>query len=52
MALLVLYNFIGVKISWVSFLVVISYSAALGGLALIGAAVFYFHRYLPRPQSA
>ena len=50
-ALLVLYNFIGVKISWVSFLVVISYSAALVGLALVGAAVFYFHRHLPRPQT-
>jgi hypothetical protein len=49
-ALLVLYNFIGVKISWVSFLVMISYSAALVGLALIGTAVFYFHRHLPRPQ--
>ena len=49
-ALLVLYNFVGVKISWVSFLVVISYSAALGGLALVGAAVFYFHRHLPRPR--
>jgi len=50
-ALLVLYNFIGVKISWVPFLVVISYSAALVGLALVGAAVFYFHRHLPRPQT-
>jgi len=50
-ALLVLYNFIGVKISWVSFLVVISYSAALVGLALVGAAVFYFHRHLPRLQT-
>jgi hypothetical protein len=51
-ALLVLYNFVGVKISWVSFLVVISYSAALVGLALVGAAVFYFHRHLPRPQTS
>ena len=51
-ALLVLYNFVGVKISWVSFLVMISYSAALVGLALVGAAVFYFHRHLPRPQTS
>jgi hypothetical protein len=51
-ALLVLYNFVGVKISWVSFLVVISYSAALVGLALVGSAVFYFHRHLPRPQTS
>jgi hypothetical protein len=49
-ALLVLYNFVGVKISWVSFLVMISYCAALGGLALIAGAIFYFHRHLPRPQ--
>jgi hypothetical protein len=49
-ALLVLYNFVGVKISWVSFLVVISYSATLIGLALVGAAVFYFHRHLPRSR--
>ena len=49
-ALLVLYNFVGVKISWVEFLVVISWSAALVGLVLIGGAGFYFHRRLHRAQ--
>jgi hypothetical protein len=51
-ALLVLYNFVGVKISWVEFLVVISYCAALMGLALIGGAGFYFHRRLHHPDPA
>ena len=50
-ALLVLYNFVGVKFSWVEFLVVISYSAALVGLALIVGSGFYFRRRL-RPAEA
>ncbi|HEY2011588.1 MAG TPA: DUF5690 family protein [Rhizomicrobium sp.] len=49
-ALLVLYNFVGVKISWVDFLLVISWSAALVGLVLIGGTGFYFHRRLHRAQ--
>jgi hypothetical protein len=51
-ALLVLYNFVGVKISWVEFLVAISYCAALMGLVLIGGAGFYFHRRLHHPDPA
>jgi hypothetical protein len=51
-ALLVLYNFVGVKISWVGFLVVISYTSALAGLVLIAGAGFYFHRRLPRREIA
>jgi len=51
-ALLVLYNFIGVKISWVEFLVVISWSAALVGLVLVVGSGFYFHRHLQRPEPA
>ncbi len=51
-ALLVLYNFVGVKISWVEFLVVISYSAALVGLALIVGSGLYFHRRLHHSQDA
>jgi len=50
-ALLVMYNFVGVKTSWVEFLVVISYSTALAGLALIAGAGLYFHRRLPRQES-
>jgi hypothetical protein len=50
-ALLVLYNFFSVKVSWVGFLVLISYSAALGGLALMAGTGFYFHRRLPRPEA-
>jgi hypothetical protein len=49
-ALLVFYNFVGVKISWVGFLAVISYTSAVAGLALIAGAGFYFHRRLPRPD--
>jgi hypothetical protein len=50
-ALLVMYNFVGVKTSWVEFLVVISYSTALAGLTLIAGAGLYFHRRLPRQES-
>jgi hypothetical protein len=35
-------------ISWVNFLVAISYAAALAGLGLFAAAGFYFHRRLKR----
>jgi hypothetical protein len=51
-ALLILYNFFGVKVSWVGFLVAISYSTALVGLALIAGVGFYFHRRLPRQETA
>jgi hypothetical protein len=51
-ALLVLYNFVGVKISWVEFLVAISYSAALGGLVLVAGSGLYFYRRLQRLETA
>jgi hypothetical protein len=50
-ALLVLYNFFGVKISWVEFLVVISYSTAFAGLVLIAGTGLYFHRRLQHQES-
>ena len=50
--LLVLYNFVGVKIPWVEFLVVISYSAAVVGLVLLAGSGFYFHRRLRHPEGA
>jgi hypothetical protein len=50
-ALLVLYNFVGVKISWVEFLVVISWSAAAAGLVLVAGAGFYFRRRLSHEPS-
>ena len=46
--LLLFYNFVGMRISWVNFLVAISYAAALAGLSLLAAAGFYFHRRLKR----
>lgn len=50
-ALLVVYNFEGVRLSWVNFLCVISYVAAIGGLALLAGATLYFQRRLVhRPQ--
>jgi hypothetical protein len=48
-ALLVVYNFIGVHLSWVAFLKLISYSAAAVGLILIIAAALYFRRRLVSP---
>jgi hypothetical protein len=45
-ALLVFYNFVGIKLSWVSFLIDISYVAAVVGLVLVAAAAWYFHRRL------
>jgi hypothetical protein len=47
-ALLVFYNFVGMRISWVGFLIAVSYVSALGGLALIAGAGIYFHRRLMR----
>ena len=47
-ALLVFRNFIGVQISWVGFLLVISYVSALAGIALIVGAGIYFQRHLAR----
>jgi hypothetical protein len=45
-ALLVFYNFAGVSLSWVTFLIAISYVAALMGLALTAGAGIYFYRRL------
>ena len=50
--LLVLYNFVGLRISWIEFLVAISYSAALIGLVLMAGSAFYFHRRLKYRESA
>jgi hypothetical protein len=50
-ALLVVRDFTGVKLSWVEFLRLISYSSALVGLVLIVAAAWYFHSRLPRGKS-
>ena len=47
-ALLVLRDLVGLKLSWVEFLRLISYSAAAAGLVLIIAAGVYFHSRLPR----
>jgi hypothetical protein len=47
-ALLVFRNFVGVGISWVDFLIAISYSAAIVGLVLIVAAGIYFRGRLAR----
>lgn len=47
-ALLVFRNFGGLKLSWVEFLVMISYVSAAAGLALIVGAGLYFHRHLAR----
>ena len=51
-ALLVFYNFVGVKISWVEFLVAISYSAAIGGAGPgRRRSGLYFHRRLQRLET-
>ena len=47
-ALLLFRSFTGVKLSWVDFLIAISYSAALAGLVVIVAAGVYFQRRLAR----
>jgi hypothetical protein len=51
-ALLVFQNFLGVRLSWVGFLIVISFAAAVAGLGLIVAAGLYFRRRLPRSGPA
>jgi hypothetical protein len=50
-ALLLFRNFGGVQISWVRFLILISYVSAVVGVALVIGAAVYFHRRL-RPMSA
>ncbi|HZZ86966.1 MAG TPA: DUF5690 family protein [Caulobacteraceae bacterium] len=45
--LLVVQNVFGLRLSWVDFLEMISFVAALAGLALIVAAALYFRRKLP-----
>ena len=50
-ALLVLRNFVGLKLSWVEFLRVVSYGTAAGGLVLIVGAGLYFHRRLARENA-
>jgi hypothetical protein len=47
-ALLIFYNFVGMQLSWVAFLVAVSYTASLGGLALIIGAGLYFRHHLIR----
>ena len=47
-ALLVLRDLTGLKLSWVEFLTGISYSSAIVGMVLIVAAALYFYRRLPR----
>ena len=47
-ALLIFRNFVGLKLSWVEFLIAISYASALAGLALIIGAGVYFQRRLTR----
>jgi hypothetical protein len=47
-ALLVFYNFFALRISWVNFLIMISYTAALAGLALTIGAAIYFNQRLTR----
>jgi hypothetical protein len=50
-ALLIFYNFVGLRVSPVGFLIVVSYVAALAGLALVAGAGLYFHRRLVRENS-
>jgi hypothetical protein len=45
-ALLIYYNFFALKLSWVAFLEMISYVAALAGLVLLVGAALYFRRRL------
>jgi hypothetical protein len=49
-ALLIVRNFVGVRLSWVEFLRVISYVSAIAGLTLIVVAGLYFHRHLKRER--
>jgi hypothetical protein len=50
-ALLIFYNFVGLRVSPVGFLIVVSYVAAAAGLALVAGAGIYFHRRLVRENS-
>jgi hypothetical protein len=47
-ALLIFRDFVGVKLSWVQFLIDISYGAAAAGLVLVLAAALYFSPRLKR----
>ena len=51
LGLLVFYNFFGLRISWVGFLVAISYVTALAGLVLVAGAGLYFQRHLVREKT-
>jgi hypothetical protein len=46
--LLIVRNLVGLQLSWVQFLLVITYTSAATGLALILGAGVYFHRRLQR----
>ncbi len=48
--LLVVRNFMDLSLSWVDFLIVLSYAVALAGLGLMGLAAVYFHRHLARAR--
>lgn len=50
-ALLIFRNFAGVKLSWVQFLIAVSYVSAAGGAVLIAVAAIYFQRRLARAES-
>jgi hypothetical protein len=47
-ALLIFRNFAGVKLSWVQFLIGVSYVSAVFGVVLIVGAAIYFQRRLAR----
>jgi hypothetical protein len=53
-AVLIVRNLVGVHLSWVAFLRIISYVVAIAGLALLAGAGVYFQRRLPgtRPDGA
>ena len=44
--LLVVRNFMDLSLSWVDFLIVLSYAVAVAGLALVILAAIYFRRRL------
>ena len=46
--LLVVRNFMDLSLSWVDFLILLSYAVAVGGLALVILAAIYFRRRLSR----
>ena len=51
-ALLIFFDVQGLKLSWVSFLIDVSYIATVAGLALVAGAAAYFHRRLPHVRIA